>query len=239
MKLNSEHSPWTIIIIGSKWGTLSFQVSRVAMIGSLAICVFCIVLAACAVFSMVDALGKKNPEDPSKQLIDMKSELDSVRQENAGLKEKLRSFDNQFIAGSPKNDSSLSRPYEVTLDQLTMRYHPEESSYRFQFVLRASGSKVPKANGYIFVILRSALSGRESALSYPVAELKGKRPVDFKQGDRFSITSHKTIRGVIKKVPDPGIYSSVDVLVYSDGGMLLWEKTHDLKERQFNSNAPE
>lgn len=229
MKQNSERSPWTVIIIGTKWGTLSFQVPRAVLMGTIAVCVFCIVMVFYALFSIADTLGKKDPKDTTKQLADVRSELDSTRQENTRLKEKLHSFDNQFITGGSKNTASLSSPYEVTLDQLTMRHHPEESSYRFQFVLRASGSKSAKATGFIFVILRSALPGNESAWSYPVTELKGKRPVNFKEGDHFSVTSHKTIRGVIKKVPDPGIYSSVDVLVYSEDGMLLWEKNYELK----------
>lgn len=231
MKQFFEHNPWTVIIIGTKWGTLSFPVSRYALIGGMAVCVFCAVLAAYALFSLADAFGKKVPEDPAKQLVDLKKELDSIKLENAGLKEKLRSFDDQFVAGSPQRTDSFSKPYEVALDQFTMRYHPEESSYRFQFVLRVNKSKAPKAGGYIFVILKSALPGHEAAWSYPVAELKSKRPVDFRQGDRFLITSHKTIRGVIKKVPDPGIYSSVDILVYSDNGVLLCEKNHVLTDR--------
>ncbi len=231
-KKEESQNSWTVILIGTKWGTLSFHVPRVALFSTIAVIAVCLALAGYGLLRMADGTDATSTTGGLNETGASKTELDAAQKEIAGLKEKLRNYDNQFIAigqKPPDGKRDDSKPYDVAVEQFRMRYHPEDTSYHFQFVLRASALKRGKASGYIFIMLRSSRPGYENGQAYPSIGLKDRRPVNFKDGEHFAISRQKTIQGAIKKIPGPNIYETADVLIYSDDGMLLWEKSHDLK----------
>jgi hypothetical protein len=228
---------WTIIVIGTKWGTLSFQVPHKAIYYSVALLAVCLCLAGYGVFQIAGGTAKA-PAKTAVSGAETRTELETARKEIVGLKEKLRAYDNQFISigqktplGKKENEvlASSAKPYDVAIDQFRMRYHAEDGSYHFHFLLHTSGLKRVKASGYIFIILRSSRTGYESGQAYPFSELKDSRPHNFKDGEHFAISRQKTVQGAIKKIPGPNIYETADVLIYSDEGALLWEKNYNLK----------
>ena len=236
-KKEDSQKVWTIIVIGTKWGTLSFHVPHTAVYYSIALIAICLCLAVYGISQIAGGITKA-PAKAEVSSAETRAELETARKENAGLKEKLRYYENQFISigakptGEKKDHETLqqsAKPYDVDIDQFRIRYHAEDTSYHFQFLLRTSGLKRVKASGYIFIILKSSRPGYESGQAYPFSELKDRRPRNFKDGEHFVISRQKTIQGAIKKIPNPNIYETADVLIYSDEGSLLWEKNYNLK----------
>ncbi len=224
-----------MILIGTRWGTLSFQVTRLVLIAVLTGCILCLVLSLRAVYGFLD--GEKPPaKEISGALKETRSSLEKVQAENAKLREKINYYETQFIsienrktaeAHSLSSSSVTQKPFDVTIERFAMRCSGSDGNCRFQFILRVAAAG--KASGYIFVVLKSDLPGSIPFHAYPRTELNNGRPVNFKEGEPFNITSYKTIQGVIKKLADLDRYRYASVFIFSQDGALLLEKSFDIR----------
>ncbi len=233
-KIDSGQKSLTVIVIGTRWGTLNLQVPRMVLVLSLVALVILVVLSLYALIGMVDNSGRAASKDTSKELKEVSAQMESAQKENARLKERVQSLENQFFtigkkppaAAADGTSSTDAKPFEASIDQFIIRHHPEDATYRFQFVLKASGLSHGRGSGYIFVILRSNAG---AAQAYPPVELKNGRPQNYQSGDHFAISRQKMIKGMVKKIADPSLFQTASVLIYSEEGVLLLEKNYDLK----------
>ncbi|MFB3926074.1 MAG: hypothetical protein ACE14T_08465 [Syntrophales bacterium] len=235
-----KQKSWTVIIIGTKWGTLSFQVTKKILMVVLVCLSLGIIMAGFSTYEIFGGSGKYSGNADSREWRERQKALEALRKENEGLREKVQVLENQFISigkkpeikteDKPVSEAAPPRPFEVSVEQIKIKFHPEDSSFRFQFTLGVRESKRDRASGYVFLVLKSDRPQYESSVQvFPAVELKNGRPSNYRQGEHFSILRHKLIKGVIKKITDPGIYSTAVIFVFSEDGALLLEKKAEVK----------
>jgi hypothetical protein len=222
-----ESKDWTVIIIGTRWGTISFQVTKLIASAVLSLALIVSGLSALYVYDLLDRSGKSTPPRDWKE----KEKLaENLRVENEKLKEKIQVLENRIITIAPKagaeGESNIPRPYAVSIDQFRSRL--DEHAFHFQFYIRVTELKANRASGYLFLVLKpeGPSSGQEAI--FPSGELKDGKPADFRAGEPFSISRLKMISGVIRKI-NPAVFRTATIFLYSDQGFPLLEKSIDLK----------
>ena len=244
MAKNSEkhlHN-WSVIIVGTRWGTLSFQVARVVVLAGVAVVLACVGLAAYGLLHLADRHSNPTCQEMIKDVKSARDALQTEKTEKNQLKEKLFRLENQFISieGRPiqsktqqKTTSEMAldaaKASGISVEQFKIHHHPEDSAYHFKLTLINSGQTKGRATGYVFIVLVSNRPGKEPDRSYPYAQLNNGKPVHYKEGEHFAIVRQKTIKGIIKKVSDPTLYQSSDLFIFSEEGALLWSRNFSLQ----------
>ncbi len=224
----------TLIVIGTRWGTLSFQVLRRTAAAAACVALVCMILAIYGFVRMTESGGKPSVDTLLKTQKDIKSALLQQQMDNATLREKLRRLENQYISigqRPPRDEIPASTPvysgdqskqsWEITIDKFKMVYR--EGGYHFQFTLKTAEEKKGKTTGYIFILL-------PPDRSYPAATIRNGKPINVKEGDHFAILRQKIIAGVITKVVDPKAYERAELVIYSEEGALIFHKAYLLKD---------
>lgn len=126
-----------------------------------------------------------------------------------------------------KEISSLAaNPSNLSLEDFKSRFDETQKLFRYSFLLKNKDSKNTTASGYIFVILKSEGLAPEQWLSYPHAILVNGIPQNFRDGDPFSITKHKTIA---KDISMQYVYDALSIFVFSHDGKIILENKFSVK----------
>lgn len=126
-----------------------------------------------------------------------------------------------------KEISSLAaNPSNLSLEDFQSRFDETQKLFRYSFLLKNKDSKNTTASGYIFVILKSEGLAPEQWLSYPHAILVNGIPQNFRDGDPFSITKHKTIA---KDISMQYVYDALSIFVFSHDGKIILENKFSVK----------
>lgn len=126
-----------------------------------------------------------------------------------------------------KEISSLAaNPSNLFIEDFKSRFDETQKLLRYSFLLKNKDSKNTTASGFIFVILKSEGLAPEQWLSYPHAILVNGIPQNFRDGDPFSITKHKTIA---KDISMQYVYDALSVFVFSHDGKIILENNFSVK----------
>jgi hypothetical protein len=127
-----------------------------------------------------------------------------------------------------KEISSLAaNPSSLSIEEFKSRFDETQKSFRYSFLLKNKDSKNTTASGYIFVILKSEGLAPEQWLSYPHAILVNGVPQNFRDGEPFSISKHKTIA---KDISIQYAYDSLSIFVFSLDGKIMIESKFSAKD---------
>jgi hypothetical protein len=117
-----------------------------------------------------------------------------------------------------KEVSSLAaNSYNLSIEDFRSRFDETKKLFRYSFLLKNKDSKNTTVSGYIFVILKSEGLAPEQWLSYPH---------NFRDGDPFSITKHKTIA---KDISIQYIYDYLSIIVFSHDGKIILENKFSMQ----------
>jgi len=120
-----------------------------------------------------------------------------------------------------KEVSSLAaNPYNLSIEDFRSRFDETQKLFCYSFLLKNTDSKNTTASEYIFIILKSEGLAPEQWLSYPHTILVNGVPQNFRDGDPFSITKHKTIA---KDISIQYVYDSLSIFVFSHDGKIILE----------------
>jgi hypothetical protein len=122
--------------------------------------------------------------------------------------------------------SVAANPYNLSIEEFRSRVDETQKLFRYSFLLKNMDSKNTTASGYIFVILKSEGLAQEQWLSYPRAILVSGVPQNFREGDPFSITKHKTIA---KDISIQHVYDTLSIFVFSLDGKIILENKFSVK----------
>ena len=122
--------------------------------------------------------------------------------------------------------SHAANPSNLSLEDFKSRFDETQKLFRYSFLLKNKDSKNTTASGYIFVILKSEGLAPEQWLSYPHSILVNGIPQNFRDGDPFSITKHKTIA---KDISMQYVYDALSILVFSHDGKIILENKFRVK----------
>jgi hypothetical protein len=122
--------------------------------------------------------------------------------------------------------SLAANPYNLSIEDFRSRFDETQKLFRYSFLLKNMDSKNTTASGYIFVILKSEGLAPEQWLSYPHAILVNGIPQNFRDGDPFSITKHKTIA---KDISMQYVYDALSIFVFSHDGKIILENKFSVK----------
>jgi hypothetical protein len=122
--------------------------------------------------------------------------------------------------------SHAANPSNLSLEDFKSRFDETQKLFRYSFLLKNKDSKNTTASGYIFVILKSEGLAPEQWLSYPHSILVNGIPQNFRDGDPFSITKHKTIA---KDISMQYVYDALSIFVFSHDGKIILENKFRVK----------
>lgn len=105
----------------------------------------------------------------------------------------------------------------IAVENLNLNNDTLTGQADYYFILHKISENEDIARGYLFLALKDSKTG-EMRGSFPQADYRGGKPVDYHRGDRFAIRRFKEYKGVLKYSSRPDI---LEVLVYSDTGELL------------------
>jgi hypothetical protein len=126
-----------------------------------------------------------------------------------------------------KEVSSLAaNPYNLSIEDFRSRFDETKKLFRYSFLLKNKDSKNTTVSGYIFVILKSEGLAPEQWLSYPHTILVNGVPQNFRDGDPFSITKHKTIA---KDISIQYVYDYLSIIVCSHDGKIILENKFSMQ----------
>ena len=108
-------------------------------------------------------------------------------------------------------------PETIAVENLNLNYDTLSGQADYYFILHKISESEDIARGYLFLALKDSKTG-EMRASFPAADYRGGKPIDFHKGDRYAIRRFKEYKGVLKYSSRPDI---LEVLVYSDMGDLL------------------
>lgn len=226
--LTGEGRDWTVIVIGTRWGTISFQLTRLIASVAISVAFIVVTLSALYVYDLLDRSGKSTMPRDWKERDKI---TESLRTENERLKEKIQLLENRIITIAPKtagavSESNIARPFAVSIDEFKSRH--DENSFHFQFYMRVAELKTSRASGYLFVILKPEGTAPGQEAIYPRGAVKEGKPADFRTGERFSISRLKMVSGVIRKI-NPAVFRTATIFLYSVQGFPLLEQSIDLR----------
>jgi hypothetical protein len=131
------------------------------------------------------------------------------------------------VKPSVEEADKVSRENIAVIKDLTVK--PEETRLTVNFKLIKVGRDMEPLRGYVYIIAINKEVDPPQLWPYPKTMLQNGIPMDYKQGQRFSIKHYKTIRVEYSFDSKPVSPSSLIVIVYNESGELILEKEFDVK----------
>jgi len=126
----------------------------------------------------------------------------------------------------------------LSIDELNIRRINLEKDFDFSFSLVNTGVRHEKQSGFVFLIVSNDTTFPETFLSYPQTDIVERKPSNYTKGIPFSISYMKKINGRILQPAIGEKYNRINILVYSEDGRILLEKSFYI-ERTLNNNPYE
>ena len=124
-----------------------------------------------------------------------------------------------------ESEKKLREP-PVTIKGLAFHKEGEILTVSFRIVKVHQNERSLK--GYVHVIADGKKSDHPKFWAFPNVHLQNGMPVDYKQGQRFSIKRFKPIKGEFFLNPETESPSSIEVLIYDNSGKLILQKGFQL-----------
>ncbi|MCE5271590.1 hypothetical protein LLH00_09950 [bacterium] len=118
---------------------------------------------------------------------------------------------------APPDENVAATPENIAVENLNLNYDSVAGQADYYFILHKIAEDEEVMRGYLFLALKDSKTG-EIRASFPEAEYRTGKPVDYRRGDRFAIRRFKEYKGVLQFANPPDI---LEVKVYSDTGDLL------------------
>ena len=116
--------------------------------------------------------------------------------------------------------------YNLSIENFEASFDLSRKLFRYSFLLKNKTTKSGPSSGYIFLILKSEAAGADGWFADPHTVLANGVPQNFRDGDPFSISRHKTIT---KDIAVQHAYDSAAIFVFSDEGKLVLREIFNLK----------
>lgn len=164
---------------------------------------------------------------------DMETEIRSLKFKISKLESDISKLNRQDISSIRSMNlsgtaivlkDSLPEKRDVAVRNLKLEANPIDGKLRFFFVLDNNTEDNSMIRGYVFVVLKN-LENQRYYKSYPVAEFKDGRPLNYSLGDPYTIKRFKEYRGVLELEEEADI---LEIFIYSDIGELLFRIRHEL-----------
>lgn len=229
---------WFVIIIGDKERRGPFEVTRRALVLSVAFLIALLAAVAVASSWLYSRPYVSASNRLAEELTVARQSIDVVTREKAGLSEEVKTLQAKIAASREKRASAEEKRGQavavekaaiedksfVSLEEIQVVYSAENKTLKVRFIIKSQSADEHYTSGYVFIILNPAHGSSASYKSSPVAELSGGFPRSYKKGENFSIARFKHIEGVFSSIPDRSKYASVSILVYADDGTLRLKK---------------
>ena len=114
-----------------------------------------------------------------------------------------------------QDETTVTGEEIITIENLNLVEQGELAE--FYFILHKNTEDEDPVRGYLFIAFKKSGTGEKTA-SFPDAEYRDGKPVNFRLGDRYAIKRFKEYKGTLPIVGRP---DQLEVLVYTDMGDLL------------------
>jgi hypothetical protein len=253
-KPSAHSSLWTVMILRGVGKTLSFRISsRILLWSSLFVLLY--FLSSVIIFKdYFDKVSTNKAQsgrlnELNHQIDDTERALFQARQRVALLEGHISRLQDGFKKQGKEAESkdgpelkNISRkkadpaPKKVSAGEAASEprkglvERKEETKLTVDFQLVKVSSDFNPVSGYVHIIAINKGVDPPQLWSHPKVALRNGVPVDYKQGQPFSIRRLKPFQSeffVESKAENP---SSVEVLVYNESGELIFDQEFDLKD---------
>lgn len=184
---------------------------------------FLALLLGAAVYSLVSFKDLKTEQNRMTASIQsLKAELAEREDRIAKLTEKFAAQQDQVMIvgrGDTTAVSPASNNGEVKIEDLEVK--KLERSLSLSFRLVNNSQKEQMLNGYLMVIVEHKSGEYDKFGTFPVFTLASGQPIDYHEGDTYSIRNFKLVNARIPLADQPEQYSKMKVLVFSEAGEIL------------------
>ncbi|MBF0449490.1 MAG: hypothetical protein HQK75_02205 [Candidatus Magnetomorum sp.] len=123
----------------------------------------------------------------------------------------------------PETVSNGNYDQKVQATDIRMLINQKNNRIGFSFMLRNAAKAKKAISGTSFVVLKN--DDDNDSIAYPSIKLRRDRPVNFRKGRPFYVARFKTVRHRLDDIENVEKYTQATVLVYSQHGHLLIDKT--------------
>lgn len=253
-----KSSGLTVMILGSVGSIRSFKLSRRSIIGVVVFILIYVPASIYLINEFFELRHNYKVQstildDKEKELFEINQSLLKSDQHVALLNNYIQDLQ-AFVSRDPEMSSSS---IESTVSQKVESVEEEDVSADTEIdnlqtgfgnsvviedvVIQKEGSQMTVAfklsntqpdentvGGYVHIIAESESNGRRQLWTYPKETLKEGLPSNFRRGELFYIKRFKQITGKIELGSDQARPSSIKILVYSQPGMLIYEKEYEV-----------
>jgi len=230
---------WLILIISDDERKGPYEISKRMIVSLIAVVIVSVALILLACFYQYSS--QKNAYHKLSSLYDgMKETCRVVSDENRELTRRIDLLRNQLdstqttaktspepigngTGAATAEEASGNEQVPVAIDKFHYIFDADAESLHFKFMISNQLTGDDTISGYVFVLLAPVSSGG-TAISYPHADFENGQPLNYKQGEYFSIARFKYMEGTFVSIGDEENFTEMTVLVFSRDGNLILTK---------------
>ena len=211
----------TIVLVSKNREPLTIELSVKEVI---LISVLLLSLIGAAVFSMVNFRNLKTEHSQlSSSAEQLKGEISQKESNIAELKNKPDAQKGVILLIGEKNDTSQMQPgqYSKEIQIEELQTSTAGDSLNLSFRLTRNGTEDKPISGYLLIIAEHESGDPSKFGTYPEFQMTPGVPLNYRNGDPYSIRKFKLLNTAIGLKDKPFNYNKLKFMVFDSGGRVL------------------